>query len=155
MNFACFEDFTTGQVRIGVHWAYLPHMDDWCSKTPLTPQQEEYPSWIEVSGSIPFDKIIVYGGLQSGSGNLKVLKFVRVNIFQSFPIFSSIFTMSISSHFLVCVFIMLRDAFLEKYGHQNWMEKGTLVDNGGCCFNLWSKRGRILIYFQLDTPDEF
>ena len=102
--------------------------------------------WIEVPGSIPFDKIIVYGGLKSeGSGNLKVLKFVRIlkmvravrflrmldkleerdttgSLRTFFRIFRSIFMMSISSHFLGCVFIMLRDAFLEKYGHQNWMD---------------------------------
>jgi len=72
---------------------------------------------MEVSGSIPFDKIIVGGGLKS-----EVIGNTQSSEICSHLKNGTSCSVSISSHFLGCVFITLHDAFLEKYGHQNWMD---------------------------------
>jgi hypothetical protein len=101
---------------------------------------------IDVPGSIPFDKIIVYANSDSDAGsNLKSLKFIRMlkmvravrflrmlddleerdqtgSLRTFFKIFRSIFMMLISAHFLGCMFIMLRETLLDTRGNDNWMD---------------------------------
>ena len=101
---------------------------------------------IDLPGSIPFDKIIAYANPEADSAStLKALKFIRIlkmvrairflrklddleerdqtgSLRTFFKIFRSIFLMLISAHFLGCLFVMLRDAYLDVYADKNWMD---------------------------------
>jgi hypothetical protein len=103
--------------------------------------------WIDMPGSIPFDKIIIYTSSSSDMGpTLKVLKFIRIlklaravkfmkkldqleekdrtgSLRTVLNIFRSIFMMLFSAHFLGCMFVLLRDSNLEASGDENnWLD---------------------------------
>jgi hypothetical protein len=103
---------------------------------------------IDMPGSIPFDKIIIYTSLSSDMGpTLKALKFIRIlkmvravrflrkldqleqrdttgSLQTIIKIFRSIFIMVFLAHFLGCMFVLLRSIQLEANPDDlnNWMD---------------------------------
>jgi hypothetical protein len=104
--------------------------------------------WIDMPGSIPFDKIIIYTSASSDMGPiLKILKFIRIlklaravkfmrkldqleekdrtgSMKTVLNVFRSVLIMIFSAHFLGCMFILLRDLNMDHLDDDqaNWMD---------------------------------